>query len=56
MFNLPPKETEIDSDIDDEDILDMSNRPNVQAEVLIPRYPVRERRNTRRYGQNIYET
>eukprot|EP00795_Rhopilema_esculentum_P007975 gene7975-13874_t len=50
------KETEIDSDIDDEDIMDMPNRPNVQAEVLIPRYPVRERRNARRYGQNIYET
>eukprot|EP00795_Rhopilema_esculentum_P003861 gene3861-15158_t len=26
------KETEIDSDIDDEDIMDMPNRPNVQAE------------------------
>ena len=50
------KETEIDSDIDDEDIMDMPNRPNIQAEVLIPRYPVRERRSARRYGQNIYET
>jgi len=33
----------------------MLNRPEAQAEAVIPRYPIRERKNPRRCGQNIYE-
>ena len=46
----------LDDDILDDDFLDMDIPNREQAEVVIPRYPVRERRNARRYGQNIYET
>ena len=49
------KESATDSYIDKDNLV-MPNRPEVQAEAVIPRYPVRERRNVKRYGQTISET
>ena len=48
------KESENDSDIDEDNPV-MLNRPEAQAGAVIPRYPIRERKNPRRYGQSIYE-
>eukprot|EP00794_Sanderia_malayensis_P001406 gene1406-1554_t len=48
------KESETDSDIDEDNVI-MPDDPEVQAEAIIPRYPARERKNPKRYGQNVYE-